>query len=639
MLVFIQLAVALVAVRIVGAMATGSLVYMLGTSEAFEGINFVPVLCVRQQAECSSFVGIDTAFARGVDVVFFFLVMTSRIPDANNILPRVNSVSISFLSRRPDTSRHYPIIMWRSSRRLLSSASSSCRSKQAIAASRIRCHQQYRCLGAVLGGSSPPKQCQSLSRSTLSFASRKNRAQSTAAIREEEDDNDDRHQQRMTPFVLADIGEGIAEVEVLQWFVQVGDDVNQFDRICEVQSDKATVEITSRYDGRIASLEYQVGDMAKVGQPLLFLQSEASGDVGSEDTVPKTTHIMEMEEFKEEEPLKIPSIASKFQLSTDDGRNKGEVKVLTTPAIRKLAKENDLDLSTIVGSGPKGRVLKGDVLTVLRERGIVSPSARAQSSANPTGLPETTRNNIQSTSTSNVITSIDQAVLPLQEDTRLELRGYNRLMVQTMVASLQIPHMVYADELNVSQLMAHKKSLPFLPYLCKAVSKALSQYPLLNSSFQEDNSVSLHKDHNLGIAMDTPRGLIVPVIRQVQDKSIAEIQLELQRLKELAQTGTVPTQDLQGATFTLSNIGAIGGGGTYMSPIVTPPQVAIGAFGKIQRLPRFASSDSSQVEEAHIVTVSWAGDHRVIDGATMARFHAQVKEYMQEPITILKDCK
>lgn len=451
------------------------------------------------------------------------------------------------------------------------------------------------------------------------------RVKSSAAAVNDDDDYSD-----LTPFLLADIGEGIAEVEVLQWFVEVGEEVKQFDRICEVQSDKATVEITSRYDGRIASLEYQVGDMAKVGQPLLLLESD---DGGNADLKEGQEKIFKIEAFKEEEPLQIPTIASRFQLSTDDETNVSSPnktrKVPTSPAIRKLAKEHNLDLSTIVGSGPKGRVLKGDVLIVLRERGfIVQPS---------TTSPSATAQSITGSSPATVITSIHQASLPLQEDTILELRGYNRLMVQSMIASLQIPHMVYADELNVTQLVAHKQSLPFLPYLCKAVSKALSEYPLLNSSFNGE-SISLHKDHNLGIAMDTPRGLIVPVIHEAQNKTIAEIFQELKRLKELAQTGTVPSHDLQGATFTLSNIGAIGGGGTYMSPIVTPPQVAIGAVGKIQRLPRFVD-DSNDVVEAHICTVSWAGDHRVVDGATMARFHGQVKHYMQEPLAILKNCK
>ena len=169
-------------------------------------------------------------------------------------------------------------------------------------------------------------------------------------------------------------------------------------------------------------------------------------------------------------------------------------------------------------------------------------------------------------------------------------------------------------------------------------------YPLLNSSYdQSNNSITLWKDHNIGIAMDTPRGLIVPVIHKCQDKSITDILDDLKRLKALAQEqGTVPSEDLQGATITLSNIGAIGAG-TYMSPIVTAPQVAIGAMGKIQRLPRFVdngeNSKSNVVEEVHVCNVSWGGDHRVIDGATMARFHKQWKDYVEDPMKLIQDLK
>lgn len=487
------------------------------------------------------------------------------------------------------------------------------------------------------------------------------------------------------PFVLADIGEGIAEVELLQWFVQEGDEVQQFDRICEVQSDKATVEITSRYDGRITSLEHDKGDMVKVGSPLLFLDSDdeshaaSSRGGGGGGTSKKHLHTAstQAQPMEDDEKLRIPSIASQYHLSTDmsyddeaerritsaieasySGSEEEQptalggsrltgpasTKVLTTPAIRKLATEYSLDLSTIMGTGPKGRVLKGDVLTVLRERGLMAPQQREPPKA--TNVPATAASASSSPRkdagpNGSVITSIEQAVLPLQEDTAMEIRGYNRLMVQSMTASLQIPHMVYADEINVTGLRTqYKSNLPFLPYCIKAASMALSKYPLLNASFDaEANRVMLWADHNIGIAMDTPRGLIVPVVKQVQNKSLAEIASELGRLKECAKDSSVPAEDLKGATFTLSNIGAIGGGGTYMSPIVTSPQVAIGALGKVQRVPRFVSENSTEVYEAHIVNVSWGGDHRVVDGATMARFHSQWKEYLQDPICLIQEMK
>lgn len=252
----------------------------------------------------------------------------------------------------------------------------------------------------------------------------------------------------------------------------------------------------------------------------------------------------------------------------------------------------------------------------------------------------------------------------LLEDTVVPLRGYNRIMADTMTASLKIPHMVYSDEINLNRFVRYKleqqqqeqpgdhlrNKLVFLPFAIKAASKALEEYPWLNASFNDaKHEVTLWKDHNIGIAMDTPRGLIVPVIKECQRKSLPELADELQRLKDAVSSaggGGLPGSDLRGATFTLSNVGALGtGGGTYMSPIITPPQVAIGALGRVRRLPRFAApsrtdpSDSQRVEEAHVCEVSWAADHRVVDGATVARFQKRFKEYMENPLRLLLELR
>lgn len=466
-----------------------------------------------------------------------------------------------------------------------------------------------------------------------------------------------------TPFILADIGEGIAEVELMQWYVQAGDHVQQFDRVCEVQSDKATVEITSRYDGQVLSLEHAAGEMVKVGEPLMYIATDHDDAPDPAEDVDSTSSTAANEQ------LHIPTIASQYHFDSDGpspskaGRamnnatsttNSGDSKVLTSPAIRKLAREHDLDLATIVGTGPKGRVSKGDVLTVLKERGMVlsaPTSPRPKTEVTPTKSEKIADLDIAQSATNpaTISSSQDQAALPLQQDTVIPLRGYNRLMASTMTASLEIPHMMYSDEINLNkffqQKAAQKKAsdprtrLGFLPLTIKAASKALERYPMLNASFDPINSqVTLWKDHNIGIAMDTPRGLLVPVLKQCQDKSIPELTEEIQRLKEAAAQGTVDAEDLKGATFTLSNIGAIGAGGKYMCPVVTPPQVAIGAIGKVERLPRFVG-DTMEVEEAHICVISWGGDHRVVDGATMARFHAKWKEFMEDPVRLMMEMK
>ena len=455
------------------------------------------------------------------------------------------------------------------------------------------------------------------------------------------------------PFILADIGEGIAEVELLRWFVEEGQVISEFDPVCEVQSDKATVEITSRFDGKVQKLAFSsVGNMIKVGEPILWIETDQQDDEEqhSENPMlgetPVSPSPSTQKEGETSATMQQPRLSTDTleRDSTSESDSASSNKILTSPAVRKIARDNSLNLSEINGTGPSGRIVKGDVLAVLNV-------ARNPTSSN-TAVEEMKQNAHFSTP------SFDG------ENQVIPLRGYNRIMADTMAASLSIPHMVYSDEINLNRFVKYKleqqqldlrsdmeesvKKLMFLPLAIKAASKALEKYPWLNASFDENKyEATLWKDHNIGIAMDTPRGLIVPVIKKCQTKSLPEIAEELKRLKDAVVEGEggLPAEDLQGATFTLSNVGAIGGGGTYMSPIITPPQVAIGALGQIRRLPRFASPSSTDpaqsqtIEEAHICAVSWAADHRVVDGATVARFHKSFKEYMEDLIKLLLELR
>ena len=466
------------------------------------------------------------------------------------------------------------------------------------------------------------------------------------------DDHQDETTLSTKPFILADIGEGIAEVELLRWFVEEGQVISEFDPVCEVQSDKATVEITSRFDGKVQKLAFStVGNMIKVGEPILWIETdqqdaeEQHSDYTMEGETPISPSPSTQEQGETSATMQEPRLSS----DTPEHDSMGESdsassnKILTSPAVRKIARDNSLNLSDINGTGPSGRIVKGDVLAVLNV------------ARNPTSSNAAVEETKQSAQFSTPIDGEKQVV---------PLRGYNRIMADTMAASLSIPHMVYSDEINLNRFVKYKleqqqldlrsdveesaKKLLFLPLAIKAASKALERYPWLNASFDEEKyEATLWKDHNIGIAMDTPRGLIVPVIKKCQTKSLPEIAEELKRLKDavVESQGGLPAEDLQGATFTLSNVGAIGGGGTYMSPIITPPQVAIGALGQIRRLPRFAtpsSTDPAQsqtIEEAHICAVSWAADHRVVDGATVARFHKSFKEYMEDPVKLLLELR
>jgi 2-oxoisovalerate dehydrogenase E2 component (dihydrolipoyl transacylase) len=216
-----------------------------------------------------------------------------------------------------------------------------------------------------------------------------------------------------------------------------------------------------------------------------------------------------------------------------------------------------------------------------------------------------------------------------------------------MKASLAIPHFNYGDTVTMDALVALRQQLKpaaaargvkltYLPLMLKAASMALHEYPMLNATVAEDEtSVTYLASHNLSVAMDSPAGLIVPNVKNCQDLSVMEIAAELARLQQLAAAGKLGMDDLTGGTFALSNIGAIGG--THMGPVIMLPQVAIGAVGKIEVLPRF--NDKMEVFPSSVMTVTWAGDHRVIDGATMARFSNKWKGYLENPSAMLVDMR
>jgi len=217
-------------------------------------------------------------------------------------------------------------------------------------------------------------------------------------------------------------------------------------------------------------------------------------------------------------------------------------------------------------------------------------------------------------------------------------------MVQTMTAANAVPQLGYCEEINMDALVKLRKELKpiaesqgvklsYMPFILKATSNALKQFPSLNAHVTDaDCSEVVYKGaHNIGMAMDTPRGLLVPNVKNVHDKSILEIAQELQRLQELGSAGKLGASDLTGGTFTLSNIGSIGG--TYASPIIVLPEVMIGALGKLQVLPRY--DENMELMPTTVMNASWSADHRVVDGASCARFSNLMKQYIETPSTMI----
>ncbi|KAJ0034466.1 hypothetical protein Pint_24480 [Pistacia integerrima] len=405
---------------------------------------------------------------------------------------------------------------------------------------------------------------------------------------------------------LAQTGEGIAECELLKWFVKEGDQVDEFQPLCEVQSDKATIEITSRYQGKVAQILHVPGSIVKVGETLLQMAvEECLVSTPSSDVL---------------ESVKPPG--SKDVNLPDSKQNENAIGgILCTPAVRHHAKQYGINLNDVRGSGKDGRILKEDVLKYSAQKGIVEASSASDSS---------------DSEEENDSFAFAEVIL---DDKTVPLRGYQRTMVKTMSMAAKVPHFHYVEEINSDKLMDLKTSFQnnnsdpnvkytFLPLLIKSLSMALSKYPFMNSCFNEESlEVILKGSHNIGVAMATPNGLVVPNIKNVQSLSISEITKELSRLQQSSRDNKLSPRDITGGTITLSNIGAIGG--KFGSPLVNLPEVAIIAIGRIQRVPHFA--DDGNVYPMSIMTVNIGADHRVLDGATVARFCNEWKQFIENP--------
>eukprot|EP00090_Calanus_glacialis_P027936 TRINITY_DN4452_c0_g1_i1.p1 TRINITY_DN4452_c0_g1~~TRINITY_DN4452_c0_g1_i1.p1 ORF type:complete len:518 (-),score=192.03 TRINITY_DN4452_c0_g1_i1:237-1736(-) len=425
---------------------------------------------------------------------------------------------------------------------------------------------------------------------------------------------------KIEQFNLSDIGEGIKEVTVKEWFVKPGDTVVQFDNICEVQSDKASVTITSKYDGVVTKLYYEVDDIAQTGDPLVDV--EIAGSDADPEPVATTP----------EEESEAPKV-----------RN---VKVLATPAVRRIAMEYGVNLADITGTGKEGRVLKEDILSHTSTKTPVPTPAHtapvftaATPAAAPTPAPAPAKPAAP--------LPVRPAPVFLGQDRTEPTSFMIKAMTKSMSEALKIPHFGYNDEIDMSKLVELRKDLKdaslargiklsYMPFMVKACSMALMHFPILNSSLNtQAETITYKAGHNIGLAMDTPIGLLVPNIKGVQQLSVFEIAVELSRLHNLGLAGKLSTQDLSGGTFSLSNIGSIGG--TYAKPVILSPEVAIGALGKIYTVPRY--SPSGDIRPAQVMNVSWSADHRCIDGATMARFSNMWKGYLESPASMLLDMK
>lgn len=418
-------------------------------------------------------------------------------------------------------------------------------------------------------------------------------------------------------FLLPDIGEGIVECELVEWLVQEGDTVVEDQPIADVMTDKALVQIPAIKAGKIVKLHYRKGQLAKVHAPLFAIEVE--GGVSA-----PISHAQEASAVVANTAPAVCSSASVVQESARQG------KALASPAVRRMARALDIDLSRVPGSGKHGRVYKEDITRFQAQGGAVSAVAPVVVAPTQSGVTQSTVSNVVASSARGDIVE--------------PIRGVKAVMAKMMVESVStIPHFTYCEEFDLTDLVALRESmkakyssdevkLTMMPFFMKAMSLALTQFPVLNSQVNADcTEITYKARHNIGMAVDSKVGLLVPNVKDVQDKSILEVAAEITRLTTAARSGRVAPADLKEGTISISNIGALGG--TVATPIINKPEVAIVALGKLQTLPRFNAK--GEVEARQIMQVSWSGDHRVIDGGTIARFCNLWKQYLEQPQDML----
>ncbi len=395
-------------------------------------------------------------------------------------------------------------------------------------------------------------------------------------------------------FKLPDIGEGVVEGEIIRWLIQPGDIIKEDQPMVEVMTDKATVEIPSPVEGKVLDTIGAEGEVVEVGSTLVVIETDGEPAAAERQRKPQ--------------PPEMPAPAS--PPAVEKPQERGSRKVLATPAVRKMARELSVDLSRLEGSGRGGRITREDVEKFVHRSAEPSPRSAPAPAAGASAAP-------------------DLETIPY--------RGLRKKIGDHLVAAKRFaPHYTYVEEVDATQLVQLRtryrqlnpeSQLTYLPFLIKSVVEGLRKYPLLNSTLDEERQViQLKKSYNIGVAAATAEGLIVPVIKHADRKSILELSQEVTRLSEQSREGRIQLEDLRDGTFTITSLGFLGG--VLATPIINYPEVGILGVHKIQQKP--VVRDGSIVVR-HMMNLSLSLDHRVVDGAVGAEFLHTVISYLENP--------
>ncbi len=424
---------------------------------------------------------------------------------------------------------------------------------------------------------------------------------------------------------LPDVGEGVAEAEIVEWRVTVGDTVDEDDPLVDVMTDKATVELPSPVAGTITRLGAEVGDVVAVGAELIWIATDGSAGAEDGDAAPAQPEAEAQTEPETEaeatpEPEATPSAEPEAQPEpppepepepSPDREGPEGRRPTAAPAVRGRARELGIDLATVRGTGPDGRVVHADLDALLA--GGAAPGRRV--TASPVPIPAAEEDEIE----------------------RVPVRGLRRRIAAQMEEAHRIPHFTYVEEVDVTELERLRAELnasrpqaprlTVLPLLMRAVVIAVGDYPQMNALFRRDDGVvERHRAVHLGIATQTDQGLMVPVVRHAEARVLWDSAAEVARLAEGARAGTLTRDELTGSTITITSLGPLGG--IVSTPIINAPEVAI--IGVNRFVERAVRIDGAWLPR-QFMNLSSSFDHRVIDGYDAAEFIQEVRELLETP--------
>lgn len=409
----------------------------------------------------------------------------------------------------------------------------------------------------------------------------------------------------MVEVKLHDIGEGIHEGDILTYFVAVGDKVSIDQPLVEVQTEKMVAEISSPVSGIVKEILIEPGTTITVGTTIIKIEEENGTNVET-----KAEHSQPLHSDKTASSTEKETTLQKNVFVNREGR---EDRVIATPYTRKIARENNVDLSLVKGTGPAGRILEEDVYRYIQQQ-------------------KNALNEFESQTVKEVFETEERAVEP----DVIPFRGIRKQIAKKMVKSLYtIPHVSHFEEIDMTNLINFRNELKSMDvnisavaFFLKALAISLKDFPVFNAKLDEENEViRLEKVVHIGLATDTDQGLIVPVLRDVHKKSLLQIHAEMKELTKKAQEGKLNPKEMTGSTITISNVGPLGSIGA--TPIINYPETALMAFHKTRKMP--VVNDQDEIVIRSMMNITMTFDHRVADGGTAVAFTNRFKSLIENP--------